>query len=281
MAPYTPFLAEDIYGNLGGEGSVHLADFPAPDASAIDAELEREMAAVRAVVELARNVRNESGIKTRQPLSELLVSLSEPFDLAAYDDIVKDEINVKRITIVSDDSGFVSFNLKLNLKIGGKKYGKNVGPIQQALKSLTGDETRAIVQGGTFSFTTADGDALRVPLEELLVEKEAKSGFASASGGGITVALNTEITPELEQEGLVREVIRAVQDTRKKMDLPIERRVDLVIDADPATEAALRAFPNVLKDNVLVNEVTFGRESDMERVQAGDREIGLKIVTGA
>ncbi|WP_123039880.1 isoleucine--tRNA ligase [Cohnella candidum] len=280
IAPYAPFVSEDIYGNLGGEGSVHLADFPVEDASATDEALEREMAAVRAVVELARNVRNESGIKTRQPLSELLVSLSEDFDLAGYEDIVKDEINVKRISIVSDDSGFVSFNLKLNLKIGGKKYGKNVAPIQQALKALSADESRDVVRSGKFAFATPEGDALEIPLEELLVEKEAKSGFASASGGGVTVALNTEITPELEQEGLVREVIRAVQDTRKKMNLPIELRVDLVLDVDAETEAALRAFPHVLKENVLVGDFSFGRSEETESVQAGDRTIGIRIVTG-
>lgn len=280
IAPYAPFVSEDIYGNLGGEGSVHLADFPVEDASATDEALEREMAAVRAVVELARNVRNESGIKTRQPLSELLVSLSEDFDLAGYEDIVKDEINVKRISIVSDDSGFVSFNLKLNLKIGGKKYGKNVAPIQQALKALSADESREAVRSGKFAFTTPEGETLEIPLEELLVEKEAKSGFASASGGGVTVALNTEITPELEQEGLVREVIRAVQDTRKKMNLPIELRVDLVLDVDAETEAALRAFPHVLKENVLVNDFSFGRSEETESVQAGDRTIGIRIVTG-
>ncbi|MBW5444792.1 isoleucine--tRNA ligase [Cohnella sp. CFH 77786] len=280
LAPYAPFVAEDIYGNLGGGGSVHLADFPTADPSAMDGELEREMAAVRSVVELARNVRNESGIKTRQPLSELLVSLSGDFDLAGYEDIIRDEINVKRISLVSDDSGFVRFHLKLNLKIGGKKYGKNVGPIQQALKALTADESRDVVRRGAFSFTSPEGESFEVPLEELLVEKEAKSGFASASGGGVTVALNTEITPELEQEGLVREVVRAVQDTRKKMNLPIELRVDLVLDVDAETEAALRAFPHVLKENVLVNEFSFGRSEETEPVQAGDRTIGIRIVTG-
>lgn len=277
IAPYAPFVAEDIYRNLGGQGSVHLADYPTPDLSAIDAELERDMAAARNMVELARNIRNESNIKTRQPLSELLVSLSGEFNLADYEDIVKDEINVKRITLVSDDGGFVNFNLKLNLKLAGKKYGKNVGPIQNALKSLTGDEARDVVNGGAFAFTTPDGEALSVALDELLVEKEAKSGFASASGGGMTVALNTDITPELEQEGWVREVIRAIQDTRKKRNLPIEKRIDLVLDVDAELEAALRTFDDVLNENVLLSSVSFGQAADMERMQAGDKTIGIAI----
>ncbi len=281
IAPYAPFVSEDIYGNLGGKGSVHLADYPHADLSAIDSELEREMAAVRNIVELARNIRNESSLKTRQPLSELIVSLSESFDLAGYEDIIKDEINVKAITIVNDDSGFVNFNLKLNLKVAGKKYGKNVGPIQNAFKGLSGDETRNVVQTGKYDFVSPDGEALTVDLEEILVEKEAKTGFASASGGGLTVALNTEITPELEQEGWVREVIRAVQDTRKKLDLPIEKRIDLVLDVDAELEAALRAFDNVLKENVLVNEISFGQAAGMETVQAGEKSIGVAIVTQA
>ncbi|MFC5403077.1 isoleucine--tRNA ligase [Cohnella soli] len=278
IAPYAPFIAEDIYRNLGGAGSVHLADYPQADSSAIDAGLEREMSAVRNIVELARNIRNETGLKTRQPLSELLVSMSDSFDLGAYEEIVKDEINVKHITIVGDDGGFVNFNLKLNLKVAGKKFGKNVGPIQNAFKAMSGDETRAIVQSGNYAFISPEGETLTIGLEEILVEKEAKTGFASASAGGLTVALNTEITRELEQEGWVREVIRAVQDTRKKLDLPIEKRIDLLIDADTELEEALRAFDSVLRDNVLVNNVSFGKTDGMETAQAGDKTFGIAIV---
>ncbi|MFD0671995.1 isoleucine--tRNA ligase [Cohnella sp. GCM10027633] len=277
IAPYAPFVAEDIYGNLGGEGSVHLADYPVADRSAIDEELERDMATARNLVELARNIRNENNIKTRQPLSDLLVSLSGAFNLADYEEIIKDEINVKTITL-ANDSSFVNFNLKLNLKVAGKKYGKNVGPIQAALKALSGDESSAVVQSGSFAFSSPDGEALEIAIDELLVEKEAKPGFASASGGGVTVALNTEITPELEQEGWVREVIRSVQDQRKKLDLPIEKRVNLVLDVDAELEAALRKFDEVLRDNVLVNEVSFGRADGMESVQAGDKTISLAIL---
>jgi isoleucyl-tRNA synthetase len=281
IAPYAPLVSEDIYRNLGGKGSVHLADYPVADPTVIDLELERDMAVARNMVELARNIRNESNLKTRQPLSELLVSLSGDFDLAGYEDIIKDEINVKVITIVQDDSDFVNFNLKLNLKVAGKKYGKNVGPIQSALKGLLSNETNEVVQSGQFVFISPEEEKLTIALDELLVDKEAKAGFASASGGGLTVALNTDITPELEQEGWVREVIRAVQDTRKKLDLPIEKRVDLILDVDADLEAALRAFDNVLKENVLVNQVKFGQAKGMETVQAGEKTIGLAIVTEA
>ncbi|WP_169083295.1 isoleucine--tRNA ligase [Paenibacillus sp. PL91] len=277
IAPYAPLLAEDVYGNLGGAGSVHLADYPKADEAAIDETLERDMESAKQIVELARNVRNETGIKTRQPLSELIVSLDRDFNVAEYEDIVKDEINVKAITVQHSDSGFVDFTLKLNLKVAGKKYGKNVGPIQAQLKGLNADQTRSIVNGGTFDFTSAEGEQLAIAVEELLVEKQAKSGFASASGYGVTVALNTDITPELEQEGWVREVIRAVQDTRKKLDLPIEKRIDLVLDVDSELKAALEAFKDVLHDNVLVQSVSYEETPEMERVSLGEKVIGIFI----
>ncbi|MFC3344144.1 isoleucine--tRNA ligase [Paenibacillus abyssi] len=277
IAPYAPLLAEDVYQNLGGGQSVHLADYPQPDEQAIDEALERDMETARQIVELARNVRNETGIKTRQPLSELIVSLDRSFELEAYEEIIKDEINVKTITVETNDSGFVDFTLKLNLKVAGKKYGKLVGPIQGYLKAMTADETRAVVRSGSLSFTSAEGETLAISTDELLVEKQAKSGFASASGYSLTVALNTDITPELIQEGMVREVIRAVQDTRKKQDLPIEKRIKLTLDVDDELLTALKAFEHVLHENVLLTSVEFGQTGDMERVQAGDKTIGISI----
>ncbi|MBE9912742.1 isoleucine--tRNA ligase [Paenibacillus donghaensis] len=277
MAPYTPFLSEDIYTNLGGGSSVHLADFPQADEALIDKTLEADMEAARQIVELARNVRNETGIKTRQPLSELIISMDHPFDAAGYEVIIKEEINVKNLVVETSDSGFVDFTLKMNLKVAGKKYGKNIGFLQGFLKDLSPDETRAAVQSGSIRVTSPAGEELEITADELLVEKKAKSGFASASGYGITVALNTEITPELEQEGWVREVVRAVQDYRKKLDLPIEKRVTLVLDADEELAKAVQAFDSVLRENVLVKDVVFGKEDQMETVELAGKKLGIHI----
>ncbi|MFD0085164.1 class I tRNA ligase family protein, partial [Priestia megaterium] len=162
IAPYAPLLAEEVYGNLGGDGSVHLSDYPAADVSLIDETLERDMASAMQIVELARSVRNETGIKTRQPLSELIISLDREFGLAEYEDIIKDEINVKSIIVQNSDSGMVDFTLKLNLKVAGKKYGKNVGPIQAYLKSLASEQTREAVNGGSLIFNSADGETIEI-----------------------------------------------------------------------------------------------------------------------
>ncbi|NGZ73891.1 isoleucine--tRNA ligase [Saccharibacillus alkalitolerans] len=277
IAPFMPVLAEDLYSNLGGQTSVHLADYPEADASLIDEELERDMKTSQQIVELARNVRNENSLKTRQPLSELIVSMDREFDLADYADIVKDEINVKEIRIETGDSDFVDYTLKLNLKVAGKKYGKNVGFLQNHFKGMTVDETRTVVESGSFNITSPEGEELQLTSEELLIEKKAKEGFASASGYGLTVALNTDVTPELEQEGWVREIVRAVQDTRKKLDLKVEQRVDLLLDVDAELKAALEAFDAVLRENVLVDGVSFGSADGMERVTLNGKEVGIKI----
>lgn len=277
IAPYAPFIAEEIYGNLGGEGSVHLADYPQVDEAAIDLQLEQDMATVRQIVELARNIRNETGIKTRQPLSELIVSLDRSFHLEHYAGIIKDEINVKDIRLEQGDSGFVDLGLKLNLKLAGKKYGKFVGHMQQLLKELSPADAKYIVDNGYWD-VTVEGETLHVTLDELLVEKHAKPGFASASGYEITAALNTLITEELEQEGIVREVVRAVQDYRKKLELPIEQRIDLVLHVESQVREAIERFESVLQENVLLSSLTFGREEDMERIAVdSDKNMDMRI----
>ncbi|ULL17432.1 isoleucine--tRNA ligase [Paenibacillus sp. H1-7] len=278
MAPYTPFLSDDLYRNLGGsKQSVHLDDYPESDAALIDPQLEQHMETVRNLVELARSVRNETGIKTRQPLSELIVSTELPLDLAVYGSIVEEEINVKTVRLETSENGFVDVSLKLNLKVAGPKFGKSVGELQQALRSKSAAEAAAIVKAGVYRHPLADGGTVEVALEDLLVEQTAKPGYASASGYRMTVALNTELTQELEQEGLVREVVRAVQDYRKKLFLPIDKRVNLVLDADETVHAALHAFEQVLLDNVLLNSIRYEELETMETVSLGDRTLRLHI----
>ncbi|MFD0695592.1 isoleucine--tRNA ligase [Paenibacillus sp. GCM10027628] len=276
IAPYMPLIAEDIFGNLGGEGSVHLADYPAVTGSAIDPALESDMETVRQIVELARMIRNETGIKTRQPLSEMIVSTESHFDLSRFEDIIKDEINVKAIRLEQSDNGFADISLKLNLKEAGKKYGKLVGAVQSCLKQLSASDAKKAVDNGYIAITI-DSEGLHVTMDELLVEKRAKEGFASASGNRITVAIHTSITEELEQEGFVREIVRAVQDYRKRRELPIEKRVNLILDVDSTLKAALERFTHILQDNVLLASIRYAKEPNMEVVSMGDRSFGLLI----
>ncbi|MGD8189697.1 isoleucine--tRNA ligase [Brevibacillus ginsengisoli] len=276
IAPYAPLIAEDIYLNLNGGNSVHLTDYPTVNTEVIDEGLEHDMETARQIVELARNIRNEAGIKTRQPLSELIVSLDRPFNLNRFADIIKDEINVKCIRIEQSESSFVNYQLKLNFKVAGKKYGKLVGPIQNALKELSSSEAKQAVDSGSLEIPRL-GEDVRITLDELLVERVGKEGFASASGYQMNVALNTAITEELEQEGIVREIVRVIQDTRKKMDLPIDKRIILTLDVDSQLKAALERYAHVLQDSVLLAELKFASEPDMELVSFGEQQFRLRI----
>ncbi|NOU68997.1 isoleucine--tRNA ligase [Paenibacillus sp. LMG 31461] len=277
IAPYTPLIADDLYANLGGKGSVHLTDYPKMDETLYDVSLENEMETVRQIVELARNIRNETGIKTRMPLSELYVSFDGARNIGGFEDIIQDEINVKSIHIVSSDVGFVRFTFKLNLKAAGKKFGKFVGPVQAQLKQLSALEAKAVMDNG-FLDMMIDGEELHILLEDLLIEKQANEGYASVSGYQMTVALNTTMTEELEQEGLVREVIRAIQDYRKKIGLPIEKRIDLVLAVDAELQTALERFDHVLHEHVLLNSVRYATEPNMETVSYGESKFSLLIV---
>jgi isoleucyl-tRNA synthetase len=277
IAPYAPFIAEDIYGNLGGEGSVHWTDYPEADEAGIDAALENDMETARQVVELARNIRNETGIKTRQPLTELIVLLERDSELHRFEGIIKDEMNVKAVRLEQNDTEFVQFSMKLNLKTAGKKYGKHVGAIQNHLKRLTAAEAKQAVQSGLLEVKVEGEGTLRLTPDELLIEKSAKEGFASASGYRMTVMLNTAITEELHQEGLVRELVRVVQDYRKKLDLPIEKRIHLVLDVDAELRLALERFSDVLYSSVLLMDVKVAKAEGMEIFTVGDRSCGLLI----
>jgi isoleucyl-tRNA synthetase len=234
------------------------------------------METARQIVELARSIRNETGIKTRQPLSELIVSLSGRFHLASFEDMIKDEINVKTFRIDRTDHGFTDVALKLNLKVAGKAYGKRVGSIQEVLKGLTPLEAKQVLEAGYADLTMGNLE-LRIGLDELLIEKRTKSGYASASGYQMTVALNTEITEELRQEGVVREVIRAIQDYRKKLDLPIDRRVGLVLDIDAEMKGVVERFKDRLYANVLLSSITYCKEEEMETVHIEGNRVGMLV----
>ncbi|MCU6798229.1 isoleucine--tRNA ligase [Paenibacillus sp. WQ 127069] len=277
IAPFTPFLADEIYMNLADGGSVHLADYPALDSTAIDAALEDNMARTRQIVELARNIRNDTAIKNRQPLSELIVITDQTLHVADFEEIIKDEMNVKSIRVEQHDDNLTDYALKMNLKVAGPKYGKLVSGLQSCLRNMEQSEIKNALQVGYVDYRPADGELVHVPTEEMLIERQAKIGYASATGYQMTVSLNTTITPELEKEGMIRELIRAVQDLRKKYDLPIDQRVELIIEADDETRNSIMEFESLIQDNVLLRSLKFGSIIEMEQVQisAATVKIGL------
>lgn len=277
-APYIPFLAEDIHLNLTGK-SVHLAEYPKGGTGYSDPSIEREMAAVLQVVELARSVRNAKSIKTKQPLSEMTVIATEQQNgeaLKKHQRIIQEEINVKRVLVQETSNDLVSYEVKLNFKKAGPVLGKKLGAVKKYLDQLTQSEAEQIVQEETLHLNI-EGEPLTVPFELLLVERVADEGLSMGANASYQVILNTEITEELKLEGLAREVIRAIQTERKERDLPIDARISLRLDGDPEIRKAIENNESLIREGVLVREMKVEALSGGKEVTLNDRRLIIDI----
>ncbi|MCL2189871.1 MAG: isoleucine--tRNA ligase [Defluviitaleaceae bacterium] len=220
-APFVPFMTELMYQNLvynldkTAPESVHLCDYPVSNPALINAELEQEMARVLDIVQLGRSARNAGNIKTRQPLPEMLVALpyGTPIIDSAYQNIVKDELNVKSLRFVDDAEGYTSVKIKPNLRTLGPRYGKLVPKITQALNEDASAILSAL-KAGAWN-TSIDGTEFSLVIDDVLVESLQKEGYSAASDKGITVVLDTTLTPELIEEGNVRELVSKWQTMRR------------------------------------------------------------------
>ncbi|MCM3443676.1 isoleucine--tRNA ligase [Metabacillus halosaccharovorans] len=278
LAPFTPFIADDIYYNLTGE-SVHLTDFPKPDIEDLNIKLELEMSQILQIVELARHIRNTTNIKIKQPLSEVTVvgNKKEIETLVKYNYIIQDEINVKNVKFQESIGTAVEYVLKLNFPSAGPKLGKLVGVVQKALQSLTPQETKKVVDQGYFESEIPSGEKIFIEKNDLIVNQITQSGIEMASNQHFTVFLNTEITNELRNEGQIREIIRAVQQYRKELNLSVEQRVTLTIDANEKRRNIIEDYSELLYSNLLVNKLIFEQKEKMKYVEVENEAIGLHI----
>src|SRR3954449_2626060 len=242
MAPFTPFVTEEVWsravvpGRPDSVDSVHLASWPAVDEAARDERLVEQVALVRRMVELGRAARTSAKVRTRQPLARALVAAagwrSLPRDLVAE---VADELNVAELVELSSvEGGLVDVTVKVDFRAVGRRLGKRVQAVAKAVAAADAAELVAAYRAGTAS---VEVDGAAVPLEEgdLVVTETPREGWTVASGGGLTVALDLELTPELERAGLVREAVRLVQEARKGSGLAVSDRIGLswtVADGD-------------------------------------------------
>ncbi len=243
-APMIPFTAEDIYRNLArGQNvpeSVHLCDFPVADESRIDRELEARMAEVLQIVSLGRACRNGATVKNRQPLAEMFVKA--PYTLPEfYTEIIEDELNVKRVTFTDSVRDFTTYTFRPQLKTVGPKYGKVLGKIREALAGLAGNDAMdELTEKGALHFDF-DGVAVELSAEDLLIDHVKCEGYESVDERGVTVVLDTRITPELLEEGYVRELVSKIQTMRKDSGFEVTDRITLgVCGSDRITEILSR-----------------------------------------
>jgi isoleucyl-tRNA synthetase len=263
LAPFVPFISEAVHQNLvralapEAPASVHMAAWPETVAGRRDDQLLAETAVVQRVVGLGRAARNSSKMKVRQPLPRLLVRVPDAAAEAAvrrHEDQVLDELNVKRLELIARDATLVTYRIKPNLPIIGKRYGKLIPKIRQYLAQADGAAIAAGVARGEAQTFVVEGEPLSIEPNDLLVESAAAEGFACAEEGGFLVGLDTTLDDALRREGLARELVRAVQDARKQAGLEVADRIILSIEGDAAVMAALAEHREYLMNETLASE---------------------------
>ena len=271
LAPYIPFMTETIYRNLavghltGAPESVHLCDFPVADLSKVDKELEAGMDEVESVVQLGRAARNAASLKVRQPLSRCLVKGKRLSDEIAQ--LIRNELNVKAVEFVDDASAFTTYNLKPQMRTLGKKYGKLLGKIGEHLKTLDGNEVVATFERGETLKFELDGTPIELEKDDVLTSLTQKPGFEAQSEGDYTVVLDTNLTPELIDEGFLREVISKVQTMRKDADFEVTDRIALSYQTSERLSAVIEKGKEDLMRAVLALSVENRPAADGEIVR--------------
>ena len=264
-APYTPFIAEQMYLNLvpaffeDAPESVHLCKFPVYDQDMVDEELEKGMDTVLDIVNLGRAARNTGNVKNRQPLSEMFVVTARAGELSdGLKAIVLDELNIKEYKSAADANEFISYKLKPQLKTIGPKYGKKLGMIKAFLEGCDASSAKKVVDAvaGGGEYVMENDAEVVLKEEDLQIFTESKAGFISASDKGVTVALNTMLTEELIVEGIEREIVSKVQSMRKEADYQITDRISIYYIAEGKVKDVLAA--GAFKEDVLAVSVEEG-----------------------
>ena len=243
-APFTPFISETIYRNLKGKDdpeSVHLCDFPTARAGARDLALEREMAAVQTIVKLGRQLRVDNDLKVRQPLAKILVAGAD----TRLDDLILDELNIKEIAYIADETALCDVSYKANFKTLGKKCGPKMKAVAAGIAALKAFNGSATVEG----FELTD--------EDVLVTRKPKAGMVVASEGAVVVGLETALTPALIAEGLAREFVSHVQAMRKEADFEVTQRIAVTAEVDADLRDALTAHADYVKAETLATALSF------------------------
>jgi isoleucyl-tRNA synthetase len=278
-APFVPFIAEEIYRNLvcaidpSAPESVHLCGFPACDAARIDAALEKGMEAVLAVVTLGRACRNTSGIKNRQPLDTMYVQGVDGLE-GEYLGIVAQELNIRNVVFTEDARAFIDFRVKPQLKTLGPRYGKLLPRIKAHLEAADGSAIVCAIENGAPYAFELEGTSVELSKEDLLIETVRKEGFVGETDAGVSVVLDTNITPGLLEEGYMRELVSKVQTMRKEAGFEVTDHIALFYDGSDVIAGIMEKFGDAICKEVLgdalhagLDGAAFTREWDINGQQ--------------
>ena len=263
-APFVPFITDEIYNNLvcsldkDAPESVHLCYWPEVNEDEIDEKLEKEMDLAYKIVQLGRSARNSENIKNRQPLSEMLISVDNLPEY--YGNIVKEELNVKKVVLGADMSEYVDFEIKPNLPVLGKEYGRLIPRIKQEIAKKNQMDLANKVKSGKVEPIMIDDVEIDLDSNNLLVTMQGKEGFAFAGEGEIGVVLDTHITEELKEEGYVREVLSKVQNMRKDKGFEVLDRINLFVGGNEVIENVIKKHEEEIKSETLALTVKYNED---------------------
>ena len=262
-APMIPFMTEDIYQNLvrsvdkDAPESIHLCDFPTVNEAWIDKDLEADMKELLEIVVLGRACRNTANIKNRQPIGTMYVKAEKKMS-EFYTDIIADELNVKEVKFADDVESFISYSFKPQLRTVGPKYGKLLGGIRQALTDINGTAAMNELRSNGVLKLDINGNDVELTEEDLLIETAQTEGYVSESDGETSVVLDTNLTPELIEEGFVREIISKIQTMRKEAGFEVMDKIVVYAHGNDKIQDVMKAHEDEIKSEVLADEMVLG-----------------------
>ena len=262
-APMIPFMTEDIYQNLvrsvdkDAPESIHLCDFPTVNEAWIDKDLEADMKELLEIVVLGRACRNTANIKNRQPIGTMYVKAEKKMS-EFYTDIIADELNVKEVKFADDVESFISYSFKPQLRTVGPKYGKLLGGIRQALTDINGTAAMNELRSNGVLKLDINGNDVELTEEDLLIETAQTEGYVSESDGETSVVLDTNLTPELIEEGFVREIISKIQTMRKEAGFEVMDKIVVYAHGNDKIQDVMKTHEDEIKSEVLADEMVLG-----------------------
>ncbi len=263
-APFVPFMTDEIYQNLvyGLDNkqpeSIHLCSWPEYNKKEVDTKLEKEMDLAYTIVKLGRSARNTSNVKNRQPLSKMLISVNTLPEY--YGNIVKEELNVKKVELGANMSEYVHFEIKPNLPVLGKEYGKLIPKIKEAISKLNQMDLANKVKNGGVEYIDIEGTQIELTSENLLVTMQGKDGYAFSGEGEIGVVLDTTITPELKEEGYIREILSKIQNMRKDKGFEVLDKINLYVAENSMLESIMKKSEAEIKKETLTENIFYNEK---------------------
>jgi isoleucyl-tRNA synthetase len=277
MAPFAPFLADEIYANLTDELSVHLADYPVADVSLIDLEVEERMDLIRDLVGLGRAARAKEKIKVRQPIQKVLIDGKYEALISDLIPLMEEELNVKEVVFEKDLSTFMNFSLKPNFKVAGSILGSKIKALGPALATLDASAVVPKLEAGESIFVDLEGESTEIVKDYVLTSIAAKEGFTVEMANNLFVILDTTLTKELVDEGYARELISKVQQMRKNNDYEMMDNIRIYFDGDDEIANAVEIHREYIMHETLAVSIERVNDATLEKQNLNDHDTGIKV----